>query len=269
MAVMLVTQGATRKKIVPLREKNLSGRGISSGMRRNETEEVKQRRSVGQNKLEARRNSSPGPRLQICRRRIARLEMPSALFAALGRLLGRFFLGCFLGRGLGFLFRLLGRRLFRFLGWRFFLRRRFRCREWSLRSATRSGALGDDQFLFRFLFDHFFRVAAEFFFLKMHELVIVVLVFFFVGHLRSPFDSPLFRGMRWRCKPSRAYKRNPACLSSISPMDADSMQLAVVFAYGARHASSTAAETNDREPAHNIGTRRNKKQDGTSEPAES
>src|SRR5579863_6337098 len=92
-----------------------------------------------------------------------------------------------------------------------------------MRSACRSGPLGDDQFLFGFLFDHFFRDAAEFFFLKMHEFVFVVRFFFFLGHPRSPFDSPLFRGIRRRLQPSRAYKRNPACLSSVCPAAADSV----------------------------------------------
>src|SRR5579863_5717681 len=100
------------------------------------------------------------------------MEKPSAPFAALGGLLGLFFLGCFFGSGFGFLFGFLGRRFFGALGRRFFLRR-LRRRERRLRSAGRTGTLGDDQLLFGFLFDHFFRVAAEFFFLKMHELVFV------------------------------------------------------------------------------------------------
>src|SRR6202521_1514403 len=96
--------------------------------------------------------NSPGPGP-----RILSLGKSSALLAALGgllgSLLGRLFLGCFFS-GLSFLFRFLRRRFFSALGRRFFLRRGFRRPERRLRSARRPRALGDDQFLFGFLFDH-------------------------------------------------------------------------------------------------------------------
>src|SRR5216683_6876303 len=168
-------------------------------------------------------NQRPGENSSGPRPQIFSLGKSSTLFAALGgllsRLLGRLLLGCFFGSSLRFLFRFFRRRFF---SRRFFLGRGFRRGERRLRSARGTGALGDDQLLFGFLFDHFFRIATEFFFLKMHELVFVALVFFFVGHPRSPFDSSPFRGIRWRVKPSRAYKRNPACLSSVSRSTGDS-----------------------------------------------
>src|SRR4029077_16776055 len=139
----------------------------------------------------------------------------SALPAALGALLRGFLLGrLFLRSGLGF-----------FLGGGFLLRRRLLggllfCRRLARRRRLRRGgsarALGDDQLLLSFFFDNLFGVAADLLFLKMHELVFVAWFFFAVGHLSSPFDPSLFRGVQWQLRPPRAYKRNPACLSSTS-----------------------------------------------------
>src|SRR5579863_1646989 len=201
MAATLFTRGSSRKNIVPLRNRGIDRPGfqkLCAG---------KEHPNRGR-KCDRPGLSPPGLPQQILRRKNS-----SAAPAALRLFLGRLFLrGLLLGSRLGLLFRFLG--LFRrFLGGPLFLGRFCRGRRGS---GGHAGTLGDDQFLFGLFFDYFFRVAAEFLFLKMHELVLVALIFFFVGHPRSPFDSSAFRGIRRLKKPSRAYKRNAAYLSRVS-----------------------------------------------------
>src|SRR5580692_10039896 len=149
------------------------------GLRRNET-----RGMVFQIKSKARKIFS-GPSTIIF---LASIKS-SALLAALGSFFGGFLFGGLFRSRFGFLFGFHRRGFFCALGGSFFLRRGFFWRGSTCGRALRGRAFADDQFFFGFLFDHLFRVTAEFFFLKMNELVFFPFVFFFVGHPRSPFDS--------------------------------------------------------------------------------